>query len=97
MVLGWRAMADIPQTPLARAPGRVQGNGMWDKIKRRFNARRLLLLAALAGVALYVGWRTGGFDQAPAQKPCEAGRKEIKDDKGQVVQVTRTTCFEDKK
>ncbi|MDC7809794.1 hypothetical protein [Sphingomonas koreensis] len=90
-------MADIPQTPLARAPGRVQGNGMWDKIKRRFNARRLLLLAALAGVALYVGWRTGGFDQAPAQKPCEAGRKEIKDDKGQVVQVTRTTCFEDKK
>jgi len=48
-------------------------------------------------VALYVGWRTGGFDQTPEQKPCEAGRNEIKDDKGKVVQVTRTTCFEDKK
>ncbi|HEY0622211.1 hypothetical protein [Sphingomonas sp.] len=69
---------------------------MWDKIKGRFNARRLLLIAALAGVALYVGWRSGGFEQQPEQKPCVAGRNEIKDDKGQVVQVTRTTCVEDK-
>ena len=38
---------------------------MWDKIKGRFNARRLLLIAALAGVALYVGWRSGGFDGQP--------------------------------
>ncbi|WP_447724950.1 hypothetical protein [Sphingomonas koreensis] len=70
---------------------------MWNKIKGRFDQRRLVLLAALAGVALYVGWRTGGFDQQPEQKPCVAGRNEIKDDKGQVVQVTRTTCIEEKK
>lgn len=70
---------------------------MWDKIKRRFNARRLVLLAALAGVMLYVGWRTGGFEQKPEEKPCVAGRNEIKDDKGKVVQVTRTTCFDQKK
>lgn len=70
---------------------------MWNRIKGRFNSRRLLLIVALAAVALYVGWRTGGFDQQPEQKPCEAGRKEIKDNTGKVVQVTRTTCFEDKK
>lgn len=69
---------------------------MWEKIKGRFNTRRLVLLVALAGVALYVGWRTGGFDQTPQQKPCEAGRKEIKDNTGKVVQVTRTTCVENK-
>lgn len=70
---------------------------MWEKIKGRFNSRRLLLIVALAGVALYVGWRSGGFEQQPEQKPCVAGRNEIKDDKGQVVQVTRTTCIEEKK
>ncbi|HSX55802.1 MAG TPA: hypothetical protein VLG14_10920 [Sphingomonas sp.] len=70
---------------------------MWNKIKGRFDKRRLVLIAALAGVALYVGWRTGGFEQQPEQKPCVAGRNEVKDDKGKVVQVTRTTCFEDKK
>lgn len=70
---------------------------MWDKIKGRFNKRRLVLLAALAGVMLYVGWRTGGFEQQPEQKPCEAGRKEIKDDAGKVVQVVRTTCFDENK
>lgn len=70
---------------------------MWEKIKGRFNSRRLLLIAALAGVALYVGWRTGVMDGGqPEQKPCVAGRNEVKDDKGKVVQVTRTTCFEDK-
>lgn len=67
---------------------------MWEKIKSRFNTRRLVLLAALAGVMLYVGWRTGGFDQTPEPKPCVAGRQEIKDDKGKVVQVVRTTCIE---
>ncbi len=70
---------------------------MWEKIKGRFNARRLLLIAALAGVALYVGWRSGGFDGQPDEKPCVAGRNEIKDDNGKVVQVTRTTCIDEKK
>lgn len=69
---------------------------MWDKIKSRFDKRRLVLLAALAGVALYVGWRTGVLEGQPEQKPCVAGRNEIKDDKGKVVQVVRTTCIEDK-
>lgn len=69
---------------------------MLDKLKRRFDKRRLLLIAALVGVALYVGWRTGGFDTQPEQKPCVEGRNEIKDDKGNVVQVTRTTCYEGK-
>lgn len=69
---------------------------MWEKIRRRFDKRRLVLLAALAGVMLYVGWRTGGFDRKPEEKPCVAGRNEIKDDKGKVVQVVRTTCVEDR-
>ena len=70
---------------------------MLDKLKRRFDKRRLLLIAALAGVALYVGWRTGGFEgQQPQQKPCVEGCNEIKDKDGKVVQVTRTTCYEDK-
>lgn len=67
---------------------------MLDKLKRRFDKRRLVLIAALALVALYVGWRTGGFETKPEQKPCVAGRNEIKDKDGKVVQVTRTTCFE---
>lgn len=71
---------------------------MLDKLKRRFDKRRLALIAALALVALYVGWRTGGFrDQQPEQKPCVEGRNEIKDKDGKVVQVTRTTCYETKK
>lgn len=71
---------------------------MLDKLKRRFDKRRLVLIAALALVALYVGWRTGGFqDQQPEQKPCVEGRNEIKDKDGKVVQVTRTTCYEDKR
>ncbi|QDX25492.1 hypothetical protein FPZ54_05275 [Sphingomonas suaedae] len=70
---------------------------MWDKVKRRFDRRRLVLIAALALVMLYVGWRTGGFETQPEQKPCVEGRNEIKDKDGKVVQVTRTTCFEDKK
>ncbi len=69
---------------------------MLDKLKARFTPRRIALIAAIAGVMLYVGWRTGSFDQAPQQKSCAAGREEIKDDKGKVVQVIRTTCFEDK-
>lgn len=69
---------------------------MWNKIKGRFDKRRIMLIIALAGVALYVGWRTGGFEGQPEQKPCVAGRNEVKDDKGQVVQVTRTTCIEEK-
>lgn len=70
---------------------------MLEKLKRRFDKRRLVLIAALAGVALYVGWRTGGFETQPEQKPCVEGRNEIKDKDGKVVQVTRTTCYEDKK
>lgn len=70
---------------------------MLDKLKRRFDKRRLVLIAALALVALYVGWRIGGFETQPEQKPCVEGRNEIKDKDGKVVQVTRTTCFEDKK
>jgi len=71
---------------------------MLEKLKRRFDKRRLVLIAALALVALYVGWRTGGFqDQQPKQKPCVEGRNEIKDQDGKVVQVTRTTCYETKK
>ncbi|MFL9842184.1 hypothetical protein ABS767_14525 [Sphingomonas sp. ST-64] len=69
---------------------------MLEKLKRRFDKRRLVLIAALALVALYVGWRTGAFETQPEQKPCVAGRNEIKDSSGKVVQVTRTTCFEDK-
>ncbi|WP_066658548.1 MULTISPECIES: hypothetical protein [unclassified Sphingomonas] len=71
---------------------------MLEKLKRRFDKRRLVLIAALAGVALYVGWRTNGFEgQQSEQKPCVEGRNEIKDKDGKVVQVTRTTCYEDKK
>ena len=71
---------------------------MLDKLKRRFDKRRRVLIAALALVALYVGWRTGGLqDQQPEQKPCVEGRNEIKDKDGKVVQVTRTTCYETKK
>jgi hypothetical protein len=65
---------------------------MLQKLKDRFNSRRVALIIALAAVALYVGWRSGGFDGQPAKKPCEAGRQEIKDDKGKVTQVIRTTC-----
>ncbi|MBX3593789.1 hypothetical protein [Sphingomonas sp.] len=68
---------------------------MLEKLKSRFDKRRLVLIAALALVALYVGWRTGGFDATPQKKPCEAGRKEVKDDTGKVIQVIRTTCFKD--
>ena len=70
---------------------------MLEKLKRRFDKRRLVLIAALAGVALYVGWRIGGFETQPEEKPCVEGRNEIKDKDGKVVQVTRTTCYEDKK
>jgi hypothetical protein len=70
---------------------------MLEKLRRRFDKRRLVLIAALAGVALYVGWRTGGFETQPERKPCVEGRNEIKDKDGKVVQVTRTTCYEDKK
>lgn len=65
---------------------------MLEKLKARFNSRRVALIIALAAVALYVGWRSGGFDGQPAKKPCEAGRQEVKDDKGVVVQVIRTSC-----
>ncbi|MCR5872095.1 MULTISPECIES: hypothetical protein [unclassified Sphingomonas] len=71
---------------------------MFEKYRKRFDRRRLVLIAALALVGLYVGWRTGGFqEQQPEQKPCVEGRNEIKDKDGKVVQVTRTTCFEDAK
>ncbi|ODP38312.1 hypothetical protein [Sphingomonas turrisvirgatae] len=69
---------------------------MWDRLKGRFDARRIALLIALAGVALYVGWRSGGFEQEPQAKPCEPGRQEIKDNAGKVIQVIRTTCGPDK-
>jgi hypothetical protein len=69
---------------------------MWDKLKGRLTPRRIGLIVALAAIMAWVGWRTGSFDGQPAEKPCEAGRQEVKDDKGQVVQVIRTTCGADK-
>ncbi|RYY42755.1 MAG: hypothetical protein EOP59_09330 [Sphingomonadales bacterium] len=70
---------------------------MFEKYRKRFDRRRLVLIAALALVGLYVGWRMGGFETQPEQKPCVEGRNEIKDKDGKVVQVTRTTCYEDVK
>ncbi len=69
---------------------------MFEKYRRRFDKRRLVLIAAMALVALYVGWRTGAFETQPKKEPCVEGRREVKDDKGAVVQVVRTTCFEQK-
>lgn len=63
----------------------------------RHRKLRLGLVLGIALIAAYVAWRTGSFSDQPKQKPCVEGRNEIKDDKGKVVQVTRTTCFEDKK
>ncbi|PKP92317.1 MAG: hypothetical protein CVT77_09425 [Alphaproteobacteria bacterium HGW-Alphaproteobacteria-16] len=69
---------------------------MLQRIKARFTKRRVALLIGLAAAMLWMGWRTGGFDTQPEQKPCVEGRQEIKDDAGKVVQVIRTTCYEDK-
>ena len=69
---------------------------MWNKLKGRFTPRRIALVVALAAIMAWAGWRTGAFEGELPRKPCEAGRKEIKDDKGQVVQVIRTTCAADK-
>ena len=69
---------------------------MWDKLKGRFTPRRIGLIVALAAIVVWAGWRMGAFEGQPPQKPCEAGRQEVKDDKGQVVQVIRTTCGPDK-
>ncbi len=69
---------------------------MLRKLKGRFTPRRIALIVALAMIVAWVGWRTGAFEAQPRQKPCEAGRKAIKDDKGNVVQVTRTTCVAEK-
>lgn len=68
---------------------------MWDKLKGRFTPRRIALILALAAIVAWVGWRTGAFDPQPKPKPCEAGRQEIKDDSGKVVQVIRTVCASD--
>lgn len=53
---------------------------------------RLGLVLGIAVVLAYVAWRTGSFTGQPQLKPCVEGRQEIKDDKGTVVQVLRTTC-----
>ncbi len=58
---------------------------------------RLGLVVGIAVIAAWVAWRTGSFSDQPQQKPCVAGRNEVKDDKGKVVQVTRTTCIEETK
>jgi hypothetical protein len=65
---------------------------MWDKITGRFTPRRFALIVALAAAMAWVGWRTGAFESEPQNKPCEAGRQEIKDNTGKVTQVIRTTC-----
>ena len=70
--------------------------GMIDKLKGRFTPRRIALIVALALIVAWVGWRTGAFEGPPRKPPCEAGRKEIKDNKGKVIQVIRTTCGPDK-
>lgn len=69
---------------------------MWNELRARFTPRRIGLIVALAAIALWAGWRMGAFEGEPQTKPCEAGRQEIKDDKGRVVQVIRTTCAPDK-
>lgn len=58
---------------------------------------RLGLVLGIAVIAAWVAWRTGSFSDQPTQKPCVEGRNEIKDDKGVVVQVIRTTCHDEKK
>ncbi|MEG3180166.1 hypothetical protein [Sphingomonas sp. LT1P40] len=58
---------------------------------------RLGIVLGIAVIAAYVAWRTGSFSDQPQQKACVEGRKEVKDDKGQVVQVLRTTCFDETK
>ncbi|MCP3728912.1 hypothetical protein M9978_00570 [Sphingomonas sp. MG17] len=65
---------------------------MIDKLKGRFTPRRIALIVALAVIVAWAGWRTGAFEGQPQKKPCEAGRKEIKDNMGKVIQVIRTTC-----
>ena len=69
---------------------------MWNRIKGRFTPRRIALIVALAAIVAWVGWRTGAFEGQPERKPCEAGRQEIKDDQGRVIQVIRTTCGPEK-
>lgn len=69
---------------------------MLDKLKGRFTPRRMALIIALAAIVAWVGWRSGAFEAQPAEKPCVAGRQEIKDNAGKVVQVIRTTCLRDK-
>jgi hypothetical protein len=65
---------------------------MWNNVRGRFTPRRIALIIALATVLAWVGWRTGAFEGAPEKKPCEAGRQEIRDNDGKVIQVIRTTC-----
>lgn len=69
---------------------------MWDRLKGRFTPRRIALIVALAAIVAWVGWRTGAFDGQPQRKPCEAGRQEITDGNGKVLQVIRTICGPDK-
>ncbi|WP_066795318.1 hypothetical protein [Sphingomonas soli] len=51
---------------------------------------RLGIVLAIAVVAAFVAWRTSTPKERP---PCVPGREEVRDDKGEIVEIKRTECF----